>query len=99
MDLTVKSHILSRNFISKISLNIPYNILAVIVESADTVIFFHLQIKPTELLEIFQGTSKPAGNKSSLAWSNDGNYLALGSTHLELWKFDGKKIVPVKNFN
>lgn len=99
MDLTVKSQVLSRNFISKISLNVPYSIIAAIVESADTLAFFHLQIKPTELVEIFQGMSKPAGKKSSLAWSNDGNYLALGSSHLELWKFDGQKIVPLKNFN
>jgi hypothetical protein len=82
MDLTVKSHLLSRNFINKISLNHPYNILAIIAESADTVTFFHLQSKPADLQEIFQGTSKPSGNKSTLVWSDDGNYLALGSSHL-----------------
>lgn len=34
-----------------------------------------------------------------MAWSNDGNHLALGSTNLELWKFDGKKMVPVRTFS
>lgn len=96
MDLKVKSHILSKYFISKIALNHPHNILAVLVDSADTLSFFHLAPSPTP---IFQGMSKPSGKKNCLAWSNDGTYLALGSNNLELWKFDGKKMVPIKNYS
>lgn len=96
MDLKVKSHTLSKYFISKIALNTPHNILAVLVDSADTLSFFHLSPEPTP---IFQGMSKPSGKKNCLAWSNDGTYLALGSNNLELWKFDGKKMVPIKNYS
>lgn len=98
MDLTVKSHIVSKSCISKFSLNQTHNLLAAIVKSADTIAFYYLQSEPLSLQEVFQGTSKPAGNKSTLTWSNDGTYLALGSSQLELWRFDGKKMVPVKTF-
>lgn len=43
--------------------------------------------------------SRPSGKKTSLSWSPDGIYLALGSNHLEIWKFDGKKIAPLRNFS
>ena len=43
--------------------------------------------------------SKPTGKKSSIAWSKDGNCLALGSNNLELWRFDGRKMTPVKSYS
>ena len=97
MNLKSKSHILGKHFVSKFSLNTKHNILAVYVDSADTVSFYHLANSQPQ--EIFQGMSKPSGKKSALAWSNDGAYLALGSNNLEIWKFDGKKMTPVKNYS
>lgn len=33
-----------------------------------------------------------------LAWSQDGQHLAVGSNNLELWKLEQQKMVPVKTF-
>jgi WD40 repeat protein len=98
MDLKAQSHILGRHFVTKIALNHPYQLLAAAIDSSDTLAFFRLlPNSPPE--EVFQGMSKPSGKKSALAWSNDGNHLALGSSNLELWRFDGKKMVPLKTFS
>jgi WD40 repeat protein len=98
MDLSIRNYVLSKQFISKIAFNSTHNILAAIVDAADTIAFYHCHPQLHTIQEIFQGTSKPSGKKTSLAWSNDGQYLALGSGQLELWKFDGKKILPVKTY-
>ena len=98
MDLKIKNHILSKKFISKFAYNHNQSILACIVDSADTIAFFHLNKEEKSLIQIFAGTSKPSGKKSSIAWSHDGKYLALGSHNLQLWFFDGLKMAPKKVF-
>ena len=97
MNLKVKSELLSKYFITKFALNLKYNILVIFVDNTKTTTFFHLPPQQPPL-EIFQGQSKPTGKKSSLAWNHDGTFLALGSNSLELWKFDGKKMIAAKNY-
>ena len=80
MNIKSKSHILGKHFVNKISLNTKHNILAVYIDSADTVSFYHLENNTP--IEIFKGMSKPSGKKSALAWSCDGSLLALGSNNL-----------------
>lgn len=82
MNCKIKNHLLSKQFISKIAFNHTHNILACIVDAADTIAFYHLTPHTHQLIEIFAGTSKPSGKKSSLVWSNDGQHLALGSHNL-----------------
>ena len=98
MQLSVCNHLLNRQFINKISFNPIHNILAAIVDTSDTILFYHYQTSPTSFIEIFQGTSRPSGKKTSLSWSSDGVYLALGAANLEIWKFDGKKISPFRTY-
>lgn len=98
MNIKVKNHILSKQFISKFAYNHTHAILACIVDAADTLAFYHLHTTDHTLQDIFAGTSKPSGKKASLAWSHDGKHLALGSNNLELWLFDGSKMVPKKVF-
>jgi len=98
MNLTIHNHLLSKQFLSNMAYNTTHNILAAIVDATDTIAFYHFHPQHHTIQEIFQGTSKPSGKKTSLAWSHDGQYLALGSGQLELWKFDGKKLIPLKNY-
>jgi hypothetical protein len=51
-----------------------------------------------EFIELFVGDSKPSGGKSSIAWSADGKFLALGLNNIELWSFHKKKLSPLKNY-
>lgn len=44
MDLKIKNHILSKKFISKFSYNHIQSILACIIDSADTIAFYHLNL-------------------------------------------------------
>jgi len=82
MEVTIRNHLLHRQFIGKITLNVPHSIIAAIIDATDTIAFFHYHPTSQTLQEIFQGTSRPSGKKTSLAWSNDGHYLALGSANL-----------------
>lgn len=42
MNCSVKNHLISKQFISKCAYNHTHNILACIVDAADTIAFYHL---------------------------------------------------------
>ena len=79
--------------------NPVHNILAAVFDAADTLSFFVFDKESQQLLEILQGTSKPSGKKTSLAWSPDGVYLALAAAHLEIWKFENARLTPYRTFS
>lgn len=99
MELSVQNQLLHRQFLSKISFNSTYNLLAAIADAADTVSFFHYQPAKNMFAEIFESSSRPSGKKSSLSWSPNGSLLSLGSANLQIWKLDDSKLSPVKSFN
>jgi hypothetical protein len=98
MDLRVKNFILGKTFLSKFAFNHLHSLFAAVLDAADTLAFFHYHPTTKLITEIFQGMSKPSGKKTSLAWSEDGQYLALGAAHLEIWKLEGGRIAPAKHF-
>lgn len=85
MEVAVQNHLVAPHSISQLALNRPNRILAAILDSADSLAFYLLDpsplLGPARLLPLFANTSKPAGSKSSLAWSHDGLHLALGSNN------------------
>jgi len=42
MNCKIKNHLLSKQFISKFAFNHTHNILACIIDAADTIAFYHL---------------------------------------------------------
>lgn len=82
MNLTIHNHLLSKQFINNIAFNHVHNIVAAIIDATDTIAFYHYHPQNHTITEIFQANSKPSGKKTSLAWSHDGQYLALGSAQL-----------------
>jgi hypothetical protein len=104
MEVLIKNHLLSKGSVNKIAFNHHNNILACVADGSDSILFFLMKVNGPnrsniDFVELFVGDSKPTGSKSSIAWSLDGRFLALGLNHIELWSLNKNKLAPLKNYN
>jgi WD40 repeat protein len=98
MEVRIKYEIASRSTISSISFNSVYNILAVTADGNDTTNFFTVDSSTLKLVPKFNGESKPPAS-GCVSWSPNGHYIIVANLKVEIWKFDGNRLTPIRIVN
>lgn len=97
MEVTLRYQVLNQSTIQTLSYHPQSNILATAAINSDSCSFYCTGPDMT-LVPMLTNESRPPGQVSCISWSCDGNYLALGHTKVEIWKFDHLKFSPYSLF-